>query len=152
MLDLKFMHPNLPHLIGASSSNERGALFSVYDLDIKHRFVDVIPSWSAIDSDIILNSLLDKMSRDLISGLNHLWEQRCLFASDGSIDCLFLCDARGRFVISLPPETASSDSPANDMEELYFMEGDTHHNAEVLRTISRRMKTTPLFCVGFMWG
>ncbi|KAK0458495.1 uncharacterized protein EV420DRAFT_1542613, partial [Desarmillaria tabescens] len=41
MFDLKVMHPNLPHLIGASSSDERGALFSVYDLG------DIITScWS----------------------------------------------------------------------------------------------------------
>ncbi|KAK0458509.1 uncharacterized protein EV420DRAFT_360216 [Desarmillaria tabescens] len=84
-LDLKVMHPNLPHLIGVSTSDERGALFSVYDLDIKSRLVDVIPSWLTIDFDT-LSSLIDKMVNDVDSAWDHLQVQNCLFVpSDGIV-------------------------------------------------------------------
>ncbi|KAK0434050.1 uncharacterized protein EV420DRAFT_1684026 [Desarmillaria tabescens] len=135
LMDLKVMHPNVAHLIGVSSSDERGALFSVYNLDIKDDIHDVIQSWSMIDSDIILYPLLDKMFKDIDSGWTHLCEQICLFAPFGEVDCDLLYDAHGRFVVSLPPEAASSPtalvSPADDIEILEFVMGDTRHNAEV---------------------
>ncbi|KAK0458507.1 uncharacterized protein EV420DRAFT_1764161 [Desarmillaria tabescens] len=135
-LDLKVMHPNLPHLIGVSTSDERGALFSVYDLDIKSRLVDVIPSWLTIDFDT-LSSLIDKMVNDVDSAWDHLQDQNCLFVpSDGIVYFDILCDARGRFVVSLPPGAASSltalVSPV-DCAEFEFVMDDTRHNAEVLR-------------------
>ncbi|KAK0458493.1 uncharacterized protein EV420DRAFT_1642836 [Desarmillaria tabescens] len=130
MLDLKIMHPNVAHLIGASRSDELGAPFSVYDLDIKHRFEDVVSSWSAFDFDT-LSSLFDKMDHDVISARNHLCEQTCLFAQSGEVDCDILCDARGRFVISLRPEVASSStalvSPA-DYPKFKLVMSDTRHN------------------------
>ncbi|KAK0434056.1 uncharacterized protein EV420DRAFT_1754628 [Desarmillaria tabescens] len=136
MFDLKVMHPNLPHLIGASSSDERVALFSVYDLectDIKHDIFNVIPSWSVMDFDI-LGPLLDKVDHDVTSAWNHLCEQTCWFAlSNEHADYYIFCDAHGRFVLSFSPAAASSLTALVSPAIFDFVMGDTRHNVEVVR-------------------
>ncbi|KAK0434042.1 uncharacterized protein EV420DRAFT_1654198, partial [Desarmillaria tabescens] len=114
-LDLKVIHPNLPHLIGVSSSDERGALFSVYDLDIKCRLEDIIlPRLMMMDSD---DTLLKRMSDEVESACKHLKEQTCLFALFEEICFDIFYDTRDRFVVSLRLEESKAlVSPAGDIK------------------------------------
>ncbi|KAK0429598.1 hypothetical protein EV421DRAFT_1914389 [Armillaria borealis] len=104
--DLNVVHPNLPHLIGTSSSDERGTLYSIYDLDIKDRVEGVILAKMSQDVGEIMY-MCAKMIHGISSALNNLSEQARLFDMDAeSFDILW--DARGRVVLSLHPEAATS--------------------------------------------
>ncbi|PBK64525.1 hypothetical protein ARMSODRAFT_465939 [Armillaria solidipes] len=105
--DLKVMHPNLPHLIGTSSSDSERP-FSVYDLDIKDRVEGVVQSWMRQDVDEIMY-MCAIMIRDISSALNNLSEQARLFDL-GAEGFDILWDTRGRVVLAAHPEVASSST------------------------------------------
>ncbi|KAK0458504.1 uncharacterized protein EV420DRAFT_1542649, partial [Desarmillaria tabescens] len=107
-VDLNIMHPNLPHLIGTSSPDQQGALFSVYDLDIKDSVEGVIMSWMHQDIDEIMY-MCARMVHGISSALNNLSEQARLFDLGAeSFDILW--DARGRVVLAIHPEVATSST------------------------------------------
>ncbi|KAK0442993.1 hypothetical protein EV421DRAFT_1903953 [Armillaria borealis] len=106
--DLNVMHPNLPHLIGTSSSDERGALYSVYDLDIKDSVEGVIVAKMSQDVDEIIY-MCARVIHGISSALNNLSEQARLFDM-GAEDFDIFWDARGRVVLAIHPEVASSST------------------------------------------
>ncbi|KAK0225146.1 hypothetical protein EDD85DRAFT_958884 [Armillaria nabsnona] len=110
--DLNVMYANLPHLIGTSSSDERGALYSAYDLDIKDRVEGVILAKMSQDVDEIVYMcarILTRQIHGISSALNTLSKQARLFDM-GAEDLDILWDARGRVVLAIHPEAASSST------------------------------------------
>ncbi|KAK0429594.1 hypothetical protein EV421DRAFT_1745334 [Armillaria borealis] len=112
-LESKVLHPNLPHLIGTSSSDEGGPLFSVNDqlikyTDIKDPLEGVILSWMSQDVDEIMY-MCSRMIYGISSALNNLSEQARLFDM-GAKGFDTLWDARSRVVLVIHPEVASSSS------------------------------------------
>ncbi|KAK0227977.1 hypothetical protein IW262DRAFT_1455161 [Armillaria fumosa] len=113
--DLNVVHPNLPHLIGTSRSDEQGALFSVYDLDIKDSVEGAILTKMSQDTDEIIY-MCARVIHGISSALHNLSEQAHLLDM-GSEDFDIFWDARGRVVLAIHPEVTSSSAalvPAED--------------------------------------
>ncbi|PBK87440.1 hypothetical protein ARMGADRAFT_1085465 [Armillaria gallica] len=124
-LDKKVVHPNLPHLIGISSPDSERP-FLVYDLDIKDPIESVILSsmsqgvdeiadmcsrMASVERPVICSAFL-RLSQQIpgiSSALNNLSEQVRLFDLDAK-DFDILWDARGRVVLAIHQEAASSST------------------------------------------
>ncbi|KAK0502680.1 hypothetical protein EDD18DRAFT_1345502 [Armillaria luteobubalina] len=113
--DLNVMHPNLPHLIGTSRSDEQGALFSVYDLDIKDSVEGVILAKMSQNIDEI-TYMCAKVIHGISSALHNSSEQARLFDM-GFEDFDIFWDARGRVVLAIHPEVTSCSSALVPLED-----------------------------------
>ncbi|PBK87489.1 hypothetical protein ARMGADRAFT_456785 [Armillaria gallica] len=114
------MHPNRPHVIEISGSDECVARYLVYDLDIKDRIEGVILSWMCQEVDEAMY-----MCAGMIHGIS-------------SFDILW--DARGRVVLSLRPETTSSSTAWADLfadPELELLHVMDSICTNIFRTVNR---------------